>query len=147
MLYAKATTKKSPKELDTSRTASILKPAITATTDGKSICPSLKEPHSHPRPVIPTRAIVPNLYRTPRTYSEIMCDKRKAKSCRKFGDGDRTSRFQPIRVVCINGVGPLIPEDFDLIDFAVSPNLNSIRQRIAPKNRADIIFLPSLRQF
>jgi hypothetical protein len=76
-----------------------------------------------------------------------MCDKRKAKSCRKFGDGDRTSRFQPIRVVCINGVGPLIPEDFDLNDFAVSPNLNSIRQRIAPKNRADIIFLPSLRQF
>jgi len=35
MLYAKATTKKSPKELDTSRTASILKPAITATTESK----------------------------------------------------------------------------------------------------------------
>jgi hypothetical protein len=39
-MYAKATTNKSPNDLDTSRTASILKPAIAATPDGKSICSS-----------------------------------------------------------------------------------------------------------
>jgi hypothetical protein len=42
-MYAKATTNKSPKspnDLDTSRSASILKAAIAATPDGKSICSS-----------------------------------------------------------------------------------------------------------
>jgi hypothetical protein len=40
--------------------------------------------------------------------------------------------FAPIRVVLI-GIGPLVPEHFDLNGVALTTNLNSVCQTIAPK--------------
>jgi len=62
-----------------------------------------------------------------------MRDEREAKNSRELGHGNRTSRSEPIRVVFVIGVGPLVPEHLDLNDVAITSNLNSVRQQLPPQ--------------
>ncbi len=70
-----------------------------------------------------------------RESGEVMRDEREAKNSRKLGHGNRTSRSEPIRVVFVIGVGPLVPQHLDLNDVAITSDLNSVRQELPQKSR------------
>jgi hypothetical protein len=58
---------------------------------------------------------------------------REPKNSRELGHGNRTSRSEPIRVVFVIGVGPLVPEHLDPNDVAITSNLNSVRRQQFPQ--------------
>ena len=68
-----------------------------------------------------------------------MCHEREAKNSRELRHGDRTFRSEPIRVVFVNGVGPLVPEHFDLNDVAITSNLNSALQQLLQKSSRHLL--------
>jgi len=68
-----------------------------------------------------------------RESSEVACDKRNAKHSGELGDRNRAFCSKPIRIIFIIGVGPLIAEHFDLNNFAITANLNNVRQEFHAK--------------